>query len=145
MFSIYDTVKLTNFYSRVMFAKASTWENFSPQTRFCRMVVKTKWMLIRFARDNKLSRTNLSLVNREIESPRIKTGLQYVRWEMKILPYSRKWSYTHQCFVLLQHIGWNNNEEIWFLLQKQWQLRFHLTLDGLNILKMIRCILILWM
>lgn len=76
MFSIYNTVKLINFYSRAKFAKASTREIFSPQTRFCRMVAKTKWMLIRFARDNKLSLTNLSLVNREIESPRIKTGLQ---------------------------------------------------------------------
>lgn len=132
MFSIYNTVKLINFYSRAKFAKASTREIFS---RFCRMVAKTKWMLIRFARDNKLSLTNLSLVNREIESPRIKTGLQYIRWELQILSHSRKQSYTHQHFVLLQRIGWNNNEEIWFLLQKQWQLRFLLTLDGLNILK----------
>lgn len=41
------------------------------------MVVITKWILIRFARENKLWQTTSSLVNRKVELSRIKEGFQY--------------------------------------------------------------------
>lgn len=41
------------------------------------MVVITKWILIRFARENKLWRTISSVVNRKEDLSRIKVGFQY--------------------------------------------------------------------